>query len=279
MGISYGAHQPVVRGRHRSAAPGGDRAAVRDRQHRDDAVPRRDPKHRLRGPLGRGRVLDANRRRPTGGQAWRCTGSAGRCTCQANQALHGEAANVVAKIDDNATTSRRWPTPCPRSRSWTRIHVRRCLACQWTDEQTGGHCPELAAHFTGTRPQMVTFTNGYHTDSLDPATFERWYDFLELYVAQRAPCRRGSGPGAHAVYQTALGISGVTLPHDPMKPNRATRPRWPPSSGWRRSGSCSTTAAAARSPAPRVRPSSSRSRASRCPARGPGPGTSAPAAT
>ncbi len=61
------------------------------------------------------------------------------------------------------------------------------MACQWTDEQTGGHCPTLAEHFTGTDRKWFTFTNGTHIDSLDPATFNRWYDFLQLYVAQQAP--------------------------------------------------------------------------------------------
>ena len=68
-----------------------------------------------------------------------------------------------------------------------KIKVPVFLACQWTDEQTGGHCPTLAARFTGTRRKWFTFTNGTHIDSLDPATFTRWYDFLELYVARRAP--------------------------------------------------------------------------------------------
>ena len=44
----------------------------------------------------------------------------------------------------------------------------------------------------GARPALhghdlkwFTFTNGAHIDSLDPATFNRWYDFLELFVAHR----------------------------------------------------------------------------------------------
>ena len=65
------------------------------------------------------------------------------------------------------------------------------LACQWTDEQTGGHCPALADRFTGTRRKWFTFTNGTHVDSLNPATFNRWYDFLSLYVARRAPRESG----------------------------------------------------------------------------------------
>ena len=65
-----------------------------------------------------------------------------------------------------------------------KIKVPIFMACQWTDEQTGGHCPTLAEHFTGTQRKWFTFTNGTHVDSLDPETFNRWYDFLELYVAQ-----------------------------------------------------------------------------------------------
>ena len=68
-----------------------------------------------------------------------------------------------------------------------KINVPVFMACQWTDEQTGGHCPTLAEHFTGTQRKWFTFTNGTHVDSLDPETFNRWYDFLELYVAQQAP--------------------------------------------------------------------------------------------
>ena len=52
------------------------------------------------------------------------------------------------------------------------------MACQFTDEQTGGHCPTLAEHMTGTQKKWFTFTNGAHIDSLDPATYNRWYDFL-----------------------------------------------------------------------------------------------------
>ena len=94
-----------------------------------------------------------------------------------------------------------------------KIHVPVYLACQWTDEQTGGHCPDLAEHFSGTRLKWFTFTNGAHVDSLDPVTAERWYDFLSLFVARRLP---DLSPGVRAlaptVYQAAMGINGVTLP-------------------------------------------------------------------
>ena len=55
------------------------------------------------------------------------------------------------------------------------------------DEQTGGHCADLVQHFTGTDKKWFTFTNGARIDSLDPCTYDRWYDFLKLYVAHKAP--------------------------------------------------------------------------------------------
>ena len=93
------------------------------------------------------------------------------------------------------------------------------LACQFTDEQTGGHCPTLAAHFTGTKQKWFTFTNGTHIDSLDPATFNRWYDFLELYVAKRAPSAAGrdARPRRRRSTHASMGVPGVTLPDDPIQ--------------------------------------------------------------
>jgi hypothetical protein len=93
------------------------------------------------------------------------------------------------------------------------------MACQWTDEQTGGHCPTLAENFSGTERKWFTFTNGTHVDSLDPETFNRWYDFLELYVAQQAPITNAARmqAGAPAIYEAAMGIPGVTLPPDPIQ--------------------------------------------------------------
>ena len=46
----------------------------------------------------------------------------------------------------------------------------------------------------------------------------RWYDFLELFVAQRMPDLTPSLRAlAPLLYQTAMGISGVTFPADPIE--------------------------------------------------------------
>jgi uncharacterized protein len=99
-----------------------------------------------------------------------------------------------------------------------KIHVPVYLACQFTDEQTGGHCADLAEHFTGTRRRWFTFTNGVHFDSLDPRTFNRWYDFIELYVAHRRPqLSDATKSAAPTLFSAATGIAGVTLPPDPIQ--------------------------------------------------------------
>jgi len=92
------------------------------------------------------------------------------------------------------------------------------MACQWTDEQTGGHCPTLVRQMTGTNKKWFTFTNGVHTDSLDPDSFNRWYDFLQLYVAKQKPeLSDGQKAFAPILYQSVLGVPGVTLPDDPIQ--------------------------------------------------------------
>ena len=166
------------------------------------------------------RIDDGKPAGPDQGQPWAYKRiQEGDATCAANQALHGEAADLKAKIPATTTTSRRSPTRSRRRRSSTRSTCPIFLACQWEDEQTGGHCPTLASRFTGTSRKWFTFTNGAHVDSLDPETFNRWFDFLQLYVAHRAPATFAAIAHAAApvVYEEAMGISGVSLPPDPIQ--------------------------------------------------------------
>ncbi len=170
-------------------------------------------------PFAKARDFDAEPASPGRGEAWalqRIRG--GDHICRANQALHPEAVNEVAEVSANRYYVPSVANPLNPDTFVHKIRVPVFLACQWTDEQTGGHCPELAQHFTGTRLKWFTFTNGTHIDSLDPATALRWYDFLSLFVAQSRPAL---SPGALALapelYQVAMGASGVTFPPDPIE--------------------------------------------------------------
>ncbi|MFN8160277.1 MAG: CocE/NonD family hydrolase [Solirubrobacterales bacterium] len=168
---------------------------------------------------GKQRVHDALPASPTGGQAWAYKRiQDGDAVCAANQTLHTEAVDLLGKIDRNRYYRPKVADPLAPYTFVHKIDVPVFLACQWTDEQTGGHCPNLADEFTGTKRRWFTFTNGVHTDALAPATFNRWFDFLELYVAHRKPqLTAGQKALAPLIYLTVFGIPGVTLPDDPIQ--------------------------------------------------------------
>jgi uncharacterized protein len=160
---------------------------------------------------------------PTSGQPWAYTQiQNGDTTCAANQTLHGEAADLDAKIAANSHYDPAVADPLDPVSFVHKIKVPTFMACQWEDEQTGGHCPDLVRHFTGTKQKWFTFTNGAHVDSLDPSTFDRWYDFLELFVAHQAPIVNAAliEAAAPVIYQMAMGLPQtdvVTLPADPVQ--------------------------------------------------------------
>ncbi|HET7416367.1 MAG TPA: CocE/NonD family hydrolase [Solirubrobacterales bacterium] len=166
------------------------------------------------------RVQNAEAADPDSGQHWAYEQiQAGDDVCAANQALHPEAANLLQKIEENSHYKPEVADPLSPVTFVDKIEVPTFMACQWTDEQTGGHCPTLAEHMTGTDRKWFTFTNGTHIDSLDPETFNRWFDFLQLYVAERPPIAAAPAVQAAApvLFKEAMGIEGVTLPPDPIQ--------------------------------------------------------------
>src|SRR4051812_39602954 len=165
------------------------------------------------------RANDAKPASPTEGQGWAWKRiQEGDQLCKANQTLHTAAADLVNKVHRNRFFRPNVANPLSPATFVNRINVPVFLACQFEDEQTGGHCANLADRFTNTRRKWFTFTNGFHIDSLDPETFNRWFDFLELYVAQQKPqLSPALKASASVIYQTAMGIDGVTLPPDPIQ--------------------------------------------------------------
>jgi predicted acyl esterase len=170
-------------------------------------------------PWAAGRQHDAEPSGPTTGQPWAYKRiEQGDQTCRANQALHGEAPSVLSMIRENSHYVAKIADPLDPVSFVHRIKAAVFMACQWEDEQTGGHCADLAQDFTGTRRKWFTFTNGAHIDSLDPATVERWHDFLSLFVAHRAPAVNAGlvDLAAPLFYAQGMGVQGVTLPPDPI---------------------------------------------------------------
>ncbi len=136
----------------------------------------------------------------------------GITTCQDNQALHPEAADLLQKIDENDHYVPEVADPLSPKTFVDKINVPTYLACQWTDEQTGGHCPTLARHMTGPGKKRFRFTNGTHVDSLAPESMNDLFNFLEIYVNETAPSPLKAGVlnGASAlIFQEVFGISGM----------------------------------------------------------------------
>ena len=166
------------------------------------------------------RAQEARPAGPRAGQGWAYKRiQEGDQTCKSNQALHGQAEDLLAKVRANSHYKPEVADPVSPVTFVHKIKAPVYMACQWTDEQTGGHCPTLASRFTSTRRKWFTFTNGTHVDSLSPEVFNRWYDFLQLYVAKQAPATNAAPYRAAApvIYDEAMGISGVTMPPDPIQ--------------------------------------------------------------
>ena len=166
------------------------------------------------------RVHEAMPAGPDSGQPWAYQRiQEGDQTCADNQVLHPEAADLIGKVRENDHYVPEVADPVSPITFVDKIKVPVFMACQWTDEQTGGHCPTLAKHMTGTDKKWFTFTNGTHVDSLSPEIYNRLYDFLELYVAREAPITKSAliQSSAPPVFQAVFGIDGMTLPLDPIQ--------------------------------------------------------------
>ncbi len=166
------------------------------------------------------RIHDAMVAGPGAGQGWAHQRiQEGDQTCKDNQVLHEEAIDLLQKILDNNHYVPEVADPLAPETFVDKINVPVFMACQFTDEQTGGHCPTLAKNMTGTQRKWFTFTNGTHVDSLDPVTYNRMYDFFELYIARQAPLLKSAAVRATApvVFEAAFGIRGMTLPPDPIQ--------------------------------------------------------------
>ena len=163
-----------------------------------------------------------------GAQSWAVQRVAdGDTTCRDNQVLHPEAADLEQKIRDNDHYVPEVADPLSPLTFVDKIDVPVFMACQWTDEQTGGHCPTLAKRMTGTDKKWFTYTNGTHVDSLSPEIYNRLYDFFHIYVGQQAPPITQTAfihATAPAVFQAIFGIDGpggspplMMLPVDPIQ--------------------------------------------------------------
>lgn len=136
----------------------------------------------------------------------------GDLECEANQLLRLQNTDAAALIEENAFYTPELSDPLAPRLFVPDIEVPVFLAGAWQDEQTGGHFPAMLDQFTSSRALFATMTNGSHTESLaNPAIFERYVEFLDLYVAKRTP-DLGSALLASTLLQSGLTGSAAPLP-------------------------------------------------------------------
>jgi predicted acyl esterase len=165
-----------------------------------------------------------------GAQSWAVKRVAeGDTECQENQALHPEAVDLIGKVRENDHYVPEVADPLSPITFVDKINVPTFMACQWTDEQTGGHCPTLAKKMLSgpnSEDKWFTYTNGTHVDSLSPEVYNKLYDFLSIYVAGEPPLKNAAlvHASAPAAFQAIFGIDGpggappaMTLPPDPIQ--------------------------------------------------------------
>jgi hypothetical protein len=153
---------------------------------------------------------------PASGQSWAGRRiNAGDATCADNQRLRGQAPNVLQMIEDNKYWTDRVAAPLAPELFVHKINVPVFLAGAWQDEQTGAYFANLFDDFTGTDHAYFTATNGSHTDPLSPWIFERWYEFLSIYVAHKVPSLPPAAPLILSVIGSSVfGTSDLALPPD-----------------------------------------------------------------
>jgi hypothetical protein len=126
------------------------------------------------------------------GEGWEHTAvNAGAAWCADNQLVRDQNPDPVALISDNHFYNKTYYEQIDPSRFASKINVPVYLGGAWQDEQTGGHFPDFLHAFTHSPAFYATISNGGHVESLaNQTSFNRYVDFLNLYVAHRVPDNR-----------------------------------------------------------------------------------------
>jgi predicted acyl esterase len=131
-----------------------------------------------------GRQHDAQ----VGGQPWSQKRiDAGDQICIANQKLRGQTPDIFDMIDNNQYYNPPVADPLSPVTFVHNINVPVFLAGAWQDEQTGGYFATMLDRFTGTDKVHIALVNGNHTESLIPANFFRFTEFLSFYIRREIP--------------------------------------------------------------------------------------------
>ena len=192
-----------------------------------------------------------------GGQGWaKDRIAAGDETCAANQSLRAQNPDLVAEVFESPFYDSRQSGDLSPRLFVDKITVPTFVAGAWQDEQTGGRFPTMLDRFTGTDHLYATLVNGLHTESIGPANFPRWVEFLDLYVAKRVPTLATARFVAPVPRRPASSAPTTSYCPRIASPGSPTMRHSPPSRPSRRSA-CSSKRVPATTPlGPRSRASS-----------------------
>ena len=137
----------------------------------------------------------------------------GDTMCADNQLVRLQNTSASELIEANPYYTAELGDPIAPTLLVDDITVPVFLAGAWQDEQTGGHFPAMLDNFTSSPHVYATMVNGSHTESIaNLAIFERYAEFLELYVAKRTP-NLGSAEFIAPILASSLtGVEGLALP-------------------------------------------------------------------
>lgn len=162
----------------------------------------------------KGRENDAKPYGQGGEKTIVAAGGADGAQCAENQLLRLQNPDLEQLIAQNAFYEKERGDALSPVTFVDRIDVPTFMAGAWQDEQTGGHFPVMWDRFSPSTRTRFTATNGLHVDSW-LTELNRWYEFLELYVAHRIPkvppLVRALAP---LLVESQTGISGVQLEPD-----------------------------------------------------------------
>ncbi len=142
------------------------------------------------------------------GQDWsKKMADSGDKICADNQKLRLQNPDLVSEIDANQYYSSEVGDEINPSLLVGKINVPVFLAGAWQDEQTGGHFPAFINKFTSSPHVYTTLVNGLHTESLGPAVFPRYAEFLSLYVAKKVPDLTAASVIAMVLTPSIFGVA------------------------------------------------------------------------
>ena len=149
------------------------------------------------------------------GEAWsKKVADAGNKTCAANQDLRLQNPDLLQIIKDNPTYDPAIGDVIAPVTFVDKINVPVFLAGAWQDEQTGGHFPAMLDKFTSSPHVYATMVNGLHTESLSLGILPRYVEFLDLYVAKKAPDVSALAAAGPLLASTLTGVAGLKVALD-----------------------------------------------------------------